>query len=241
MNKVLGSLFEVGGMKLIFGLVLFILSMIMFVITSKYSKFGKGTFATSNDIDQILKRVSMTGVEFFEYILTLFNIENVKIKIKKKQKKGASVLLNRVYLSRIFNENLNSYSFNSSLHELKHIQDRRLSVIKLVFGLLLMLTMFLLMLNFKYFNYYLSQPVLSMFGVLFLSGITITEIISERRAIKFVPENTKKVLEALSFDLESINKIQSFMGYKAQNTLIWYPCASIQNFLLISIYFVILF
>lgn len=240
MNKVLGSLFEVGGMKLIFGLVLFLLSMLMFVITSKYSKIGKGAFATSSDIDQILKKVNMTGVEFFEYILTLFNIENVKITVKKKQKQGAGVLLNRVYLSRIFNENLNSYSFNSSLHELNHIQNRRLSVIKLVFGIFLMLTIFLLMLNFKYFNYYLSQPVLSMFGVLLLSSIAITEIISERRAIKFVPENTEKVLKALNFDLESINKIQSFTNYKAQNTLIWYPCTSIQNCLLLSIYIVIL-
>lgn len=223
--------------KAVIAVSLFLAGLFLFFITSSKSKFYKGTFSDNQKVDNSLSSLTITGIDFMEYLFNRFGVKGFKMKIRKKAFKGSFVIPGFLYLGKIFEDPLCASSFTSGLHELKHVLDTKWVFIKAVVGLCFLFAYILLFVNHEIYNF-VNGLYLALLGLFFLLSLTLIEIHNERRAIKFVPEHCNSVLSELGLASDSLSEIDFFMSFKARNTLVWYGFTTVQYSLFYSTYLV---
>ncbi len=223
-----------------YNILILILIFILVILHFKYgekSKYGKIALTPCHDqtlIAAFNKAFSrnITGFEFFNELLRAESYTSYKVRVTNKKYSEVQPT-KKVMLGEEFNNNLNIDTFQTALHELQHVRDRKLLLLNLipltVFAICYLLFALKLLLfafdNFGVTNQYLQlinyyQLSIIVVGLCSLILATVICIVLEKRAILNVPQTASKYL--LNLSKEEVKDIMHYIMHRAENTVVYY-------------------
>lgn len=191
----------------------------------------------NDEVAQAFRNTAMTGKDFLNKVLAMNGISHYKL--VSSRSKTVYCLPRLLVISPEFSEPLKVETFNTTLHELKHIKDKSLFYLKYLFDFVWLVCFLVILVQM--FNI-IAIPNIKLFymstAIAFLIA-SILGLIGETRARKFVcSEYGNQVLSVMNFQNEIIQTITSYLRVRIQGEIFWQNTTSIAGLLILMSFFV---
>lgn len=207
------------------------------------SKLEKATFkiCTDSTINKAFETANIKGTHFIIELLNSLGVNSFCLRLHNKSGNGAMVYPHSlsINLNADFRNILDIRTFQTCVHEVKHVLDKkilRLNIIPFVLYLLSLLfaifsatSLFPRSVNIKAFY---SEAF--WIGLFSLAVFIPIKIFIEVRAIKYVPSVCRDILNNYSFSLQEQGSIYDYLQARSLKVLKWYPANLIQQFIMLA-------
>lgn len=205
-----------------------VIAMLAMYLVDKRSISGKIVRAKIEDIEVVenFKKTQITGKEFLNKILNLNGVFNYKISTSKKAK-SVVCFPRLIVVNKDFEEPLTLETFNTSIHELKHVIDKPLMYLKYFFDGIFLICAILIVFNLSTFITF--QNIKTIYVICLTSYIilSIFGYIAETRARRFVDSDyTHKMLINLDMPSHIIKKVLDYLSIRIKNEIFWHNATS---------------
>lgn len=205
-----------------------IMAMVIYYLVEKRSISSKIVRQILNDQEVIeaFKSTSMTGMDFLKYILS---INGIKYKIyQSKKSKTVWCLPGSLVVSQSFSDPLTVESFNTTMHELKHILDKKITNMKYFIDLVCALLFIIILIDILQIAHFENIKIFYKIGLASYIIMNVLNFIGETRARQFVnSEYSKNILLKMNFQKNINIKIIDYLKVRIKNEIIWHNATTL--------------
>lgn len=227
-------------------IILIVLAIAYVIIDFTYggkSKFQKDTFKDCTDpiINKAFETAKIKGTHFIIELLQSLGINSFCLRLHNKSGNSASVYPHSltITLNADFGNVLDVRTFQTCVHEVKHVLDKKilrltivpfaLYILSLMFAFLSVSSVFPKSINVKDFY---SEAF--WIGMASLAVYIPIKIFIEVRAMKYVPSVCRNILSNYGFSHQEQESIYNYLYSRSLRVLKWYPANLIQQFILLA-------
>lgn len=191
----------------------------------------------NDEVTQAFRNTAMTGKDFLNKVLAMNGVSNYKL--VSSRSKTVYCFPRLLVISPEFSEPLKVETFNTTLHELKHIKDKSISYLKYLFDFMCLVCFAVIVVHMFRIA---TVPSIELVYIAAISVFLITSIlglICETRARKFVcSEYANQVLSGMNFQNEIIQTVTGYLRERIQGEIFWHNMTSITLVLLVMSFLV---